>query len=89
MIEKDDTMSVKELSENALLMLSMWEKTGDLTPEEREMYQSLISAKDANKACNFMLSVVMRYYAEETGRTKEEISAHIRNILLGISQLEG
>lgn len=77
------------LTFNAMLMLSYFGNAANLSSEEQEYYKTLISFEDASAASVFLLTVVMRQFAVETGRTPEEMTEHIRSLLLAISQMEG
>lgn len=78
----------RDLNANALLMLSFYEKSG-LSPEEKAAYHSMLSFEEASTASVFLMHVAMSMYADETGRTKEELTAHVRKFLLELSNLDG
>jgi hypothetical protein len=78
----------RDLNANALLMLSFYENSG-LSPEEKAAYHSMLSFEEASSASVFLMHVAMSMYADETGRTKEELSSHIRKFLLELSNLNG
>lgn len=77
----------RDLNANALLMLSFYEKAS-LSPEEKAAYHSMLSFEEASTACVFLMHVTMSLYADETGRTKEELTSHIRNFVLELGNLD-
>ena len=78
----------RDLNANALLMLSFYEKSS-LSPEEKAAYHSMLSFEEASTASVFLMHVAMSMYADETGRTKEELTSHVRKFLLELSNLNG
>ena len=88
MADNKENDLVRDLNFNALLMLSFYEKGTGLSSEDKEQYKAMMTFEDASSASVFLLSVMMTTYAAETGRTKEELAAYLRQILLDMSSLE-
>lgn len=88
MADNKEKKLAQDLNYNALLMLSFFGKSDDLTAEEKEEYRSMLSFEDASTASIFLLSVAMGYYAAETGRTKDELIEHLRAILFQMADVE-
>jgi hypothetical protein len=82
MAENNDKTFERDLNFNALLMLSFFEKGVDISPEDRKQFNSMLSFEDASTASVYLLQVMMNTYAMETGRTREELASHLRNIML-------
>lgn len=72
----------RDLNSNALLMLSFYEKGVFMSPEDRREFTSMLSYEEASTASVYLLKLMMNAYALETGRSPEELAAHVRGILL-------
>lgn len=82
MADRNDKNFERDLNFNALLMLSFFEKGVDISPEDRKQFNSMLSFEDASTASVYLLQLMMNTYAMETGRTREELAAYLRTILL-------
>lgn len=79
-----DNKPETEWIDDALLMLSFYEKYKTMSPEDRSQYRSLISAEQASSSSVALLGVTMMLLAESMGRTHEEMSQYVRETLLDI-----
>jgi hypothetical protein len=88
MVENNDNIE-QNLNFNALLMLSFFEKGINISPEDKEQFNSMVSFEDASTASVYLLKMMMNLYAAETGRTVPELAEFLRGILLEMSSSEG
>lgn len=84
-----DSNIEQDLNFNALLMLSFFEKGVDISPEDKNQFNSMVSFEDASTASVYLLKMMMNLYAAETGRTIEELAEFLRGILLEMSGSDG
>lgn len=73
-----------EWLDDALLMLTFFERVRTITPDERAQYQSLISSGQAKTSSVALLGVTMKLLADSMGKTHEEMIQYVREILLEI-----